>query len=197
MSKSALAEYIADGGVDYDGHESDVHDSYLSALFTTTFSLLESRALRQTTLLLTGRLRWMTLTSTIYSPFTRYCSDPRDKIFGYQACIAPQERLHVDYELSAEQAFLTLPAEELQASQHNWLRLAKELGLKVSSDTWEALRQASILDCEKSLLEIAETEGVSLTVPARNASFHAKVTTAWQECFPEEEDPQDDSDYED
>ena len=46
----------------------------------------------------------------------RSCADPRDKVFGWQACLRPSERMKVDYALTAKEVFMNVAEQVIPGS---------------------------------------------------------------------------------
>ena len=86
-----------------------LHDHFVTGPARRGLWDLHGRCGMAADLLLHCYTPWMaghTLLDAVLMHSTRLCSDLRDKVFGLQACVRPEERLTVDYNLSTEDVFL-------------------------------------------------------------------------------------------
>ena len=67
-----------------------------------------------------------TLTNVLYSLCEAECQDPRDKVFGLQALVIPQDRVEIDYAASRLDVFLAVVHKALQTDGEDHTGLLPE-----------------------------------------------------------------------
>lgn len=107
--------------------------------------------------------KWFTPPSLVYNYYVNLeCADPRDKVFGLQACLRPEYRVSADYSLNVDQVFclvvdaFTDPqgpwsyeadrsgtlgriAKAMGVEYHDWTKMHERLD---ASDYYTSLQQA-------------------------------------------------------